>query len=109
MKLIIEKQGEIVKAIKAEYTPTEALIINQAMLRYVNDEEVNEENRTIMEQMLEVEPIFVEQEPKTDVLDKIIAEIYEEFMTVDGGVYDKSAKKCMQIIDKYKAESEDKE
>jgi hypothetical protein len=41
------------------------------------------------------------------VLDKIRAEIYEEFMTIDGGIHDESAKKCMQIIDKYKAESEE--
>ena len=60
MKLIVEKQGEIVKAIKAEYTPTEALVINHAMRRYVDDDEVHEDNRTAMEQMLEVKPIFVE-------------------------------------------------
>ena len=60
MKLIVERHGEIVKAIKAEYTPTEALIINQAMRRYVNDEEINEDNRTAMEQMLDVKPIFVD-------------------------------------------------
>ena len=60
MKLIVEKQGEIVKAIKAEYTPTEALVINHAMRRYVDNEEVHEDNRTAMEQMLEVKPIFVD-------------------------------------------------
>lgn len=43
------------------------------------------------------------------VLEQIQADIYEEFMTIDGGVRDKSALKCMEIIDKYKAESEDKE
>ena len=57
MKLIVEKQGEIVKAIKAEYTPTEALVINHAMRRYACDEDVNETDRAIMERMLEVEPI----------------------------------------------------
>ena len=36
------------------------------------------------------------------VLDEITAEIYEEFMTIDGGVHDKSAIKCMEIIGKYK-------
>ena len=39
---------------------------------------------------------------KSDALDKIRAEIYEEFMTIDGGVHDESAIKCMQIIDKYR-------
>lgn len=37
---------------------------------------------------------------KATPLDKIRSEIYEEFMTIDGGVHDESAIKCMQIIDK---------
>jgi len=37
-----------------------------------------------------------------NVLEQIQAEIYEEFMTIDGGVHDESAIKCMQIIDKYR-------
>ena len=41
-----------------------------------------------------------------NVLEQIQAEIYEEFMTIDGGVHDKSALKCMEIIDKYKASEE---
>lgn len=60
MKLIVEKQGEIVKAIKAEYTPAEALIINDAMKRYSCDLEVGEKNMEMMEQLLEVKPIFVD-------------------------------------------------
>lgn len=39
-----------------------------------------------------------------DVLEQITAEIYEKFMTIDGGVHDESAIKCMQIIDKYRKE-----
>jgi len=61
MKLTVEKQGEIVKAIKAEYTPGEALIINHAMRRYATDEEVDKANREVMEQMLAVEPLFYER------------------------------------------------
>lgn len=45
-------------SVSIEYTPAEALIINQAMRRYVNDEEVNETDRAIMEHMLDVKPIF---------------------------------------------------
>ena len=60
MKLIVEKQDEIVKAIKIEYTPAEALIINHAMRRYACDDEMNEIDRSIMEQMLDVKPIFVD-------------------------------------------------
>jgi hypothetical protein len=37
-----------------------------------------------------------------DVFEQIQSEIYEHFMTIDGGVHDESAKKCMQIIDKYR-------
>ena len=39
-----------------------------------------------------------------NVLEQIQADIYEEFMTIDGGVHDKSALKCMEIIDKYKGD-----
>ena len=60
MKLIVEKDHDIVKAIKIEYTPAEALIINHAMRRYACDEEVNATDREIMEQMLDVKPIFVD-------------------------------------------------
>lgn len=62
MKLIVEKQDEIVKAIKIEYTPAEALVINHAMRRYAYDydNEVNEKDRAIMERMLEVKPMFVD-------------------------------------------------
>lgn len=35
-------------------------------------------------------------------IEQIRAEIYETFMTIDGGVHDKSALKCMEIIDRYK-------
>lgn len=57
MKLIVEKQGEIVKAIKAEYTPAEWLIIQDAMRRYAKDREVNVVDRLIMQPMLSVEPV----------------------------------------------------
>lgn len=60
MKLIVEKQGEIVKAIKAEYTPAEALIINYAMRRYANDSEISFVDRLNMHLLLEVKPIFVD-------------------------------------------------
>ena len=52
MKLIIEKNGEIVKAIKAEYTPAEWLVVEDAMWRYAKDREVNVFDRMIMQQML---------------------------------------------------------
>ena len=68
MKLIVEKQGEFVKAIKIEYTPAEALIINHAMRRYACDEEVNKKDREIMERMLEVEPIFTDFEHKAEIV-----------------------------------------
>ena len=60
MKLIVNERDGFCESIHVEYTPTEALIINQAMRRYAYDDEVNEEDRTIMEQMLDVKPIFVD-------------------------------------------------
>ena len=59
MKLIVNECDGCCESVNIEYTPTEALIINHAMRRYVNDEEVNEKDRKIMKQMLEVKPIFV--------------------------------------------------
>ena len=60
MKLIVNERDGCCESIQIEYTPEEALIINHAMRRYACDDEVNEENRSIMEQMLDVEPIFRE-------------------------------------------------
>ena len=60
MKLIVNEKDGCCVLIHIEYTPTEALIINHAMRRYTCDDEVNETDRAIMEQMLEVEPIFVD-------------------------------------------------
>lgn len=60
MKLIVNERDGCCESIHIEYTPTEALVINQAMRRYACDDEVNEEGRIIMEQMLDVKPIFVD-------------------------------------------------
>ena len=60
MKLIVNERDGCCKSIQIEYTPTEALIINHAMRRYVDDEEINEVDRKAMEQMLDVKPIFVD-------------------------------------------------
>lgn len=59
MKLTVKKSGETVKAVIMELTPAEALIINHAMRRYCYDLGVDDKNVTMMERMLEVEPIFV--------------------------------------------------
>ena len=60
MKVIVEHENGCVKAIKIEYTPTEALLVNHAMRRYTCDEEVNAENRADVEKMLDVQPIFMD-------------------------------------------------
>lgn len=57
MKLTVKKSGETVKAIIMELTPEEALIINHAMRRYCYDLGVDDKNVTMMERMLEVEPV----------------------------------------------------
>ena len=60
MKLIVNEKDGCCESIHIEYTPTEAFIIYHAMGRYFNDDEVNEKDRAIMGQMLDVKPIFVE-------------------------------------------------
>ena len=60
MKLIINERDGCCESIHIEYTPAEALIINQAMRRYVEDEDMHENDREVMKQMLDVEPIFRE-------------------------------------------------
>lgn len=60
MKLIVNEHNGCCESVQIECTPEEALIINQAMRTYVCDDEVDEKSRAIMEQMLEVKPIFVD-------------------------------------------------
>ena len=60
MKLIVEEKDGYAERVKIEYTTTEALIINQAMRLYLENDYVNERERDIMRRMLEVEPIFKE-------------------------------------------------
>ena len=60
MRLIVNEKAGCCESVSIEYTTKEVLVINHAMRRYVNDEEVSEENREIMEQMLDVEPVFRE-------------------------------------------------
>lgn len=60
MKLIVKQKDRCVEGVNIEYTPAEALIINQAMRLYMENDYVNETDRDIMRRMLEVEPIFEE-------------------------------------------------
>ncbi len=62
MKLIVNEKDGCCVSVSIEYTTVEALIINQAMRRYADDEEMNEVNRKVMKRMLDVEPIFREIE-----------------------------------------------
>lgn len=66
MKLFVNKKDGFVKSVSIEYTPTEALVINHAMRCYADDEEISGVNRTIMERMLNVEPIFKEIESEEE-------------------------------------------
>ena len=75
-------------------------LCNGLLDRWKTADENNEE--LIKHLMADVVTPIVVSTPTVDVLEQIKAEIYEHFMTIDGGVHDESAKKCMQIIDKYK-------
>lgn len=66
MKLIVNEKDGCCVSVSIEYTPTEALVINQAMRRYVDDEEMHEVNRKVMQRMLDVEPIFREIEAESE-------------------------------------------
>lgn len=60
MKVQIYEWKDKVQEVNLDLTPTEALIVNQAMRRYAEDEEVKEMDRIIMKQMLEVEPTVID-------------------------------------------------
>ena len=53
MKITVNTQTDYVKSILVEYTPTEALVVNQALRRYANDDNVNVENRLLARLMIE--------------------------------------------------------
>lgn len=63
MRLVVERENGNAKLIRAEYTPEEALVINHAMRRYVYMLDINNENISLMEKMLETQPEFIEVEP----------------------------------------------
>lgn len=86
MKLIVEKENENVRAIKIEYTPAEALVINHAMRRYACDNEVNEKDRTIMERMLDVKPLFVNVVENAEDLGDYLNEIPNQFDNLTGSM-----------------------
>lgn len=54
MKLMIEGDGLNVKAIKAEYTPVEWLVVKDAMRRYAKETEANTVDKLIMREMLSI-------------------------------------------------------
>lgn len=62
MKLIVKEKDGCCESVNIEYTPAEALVINQAMRLYLENDYVHETDRDIMRKMLEVEPVFVEIE-----------------------------------------------
>ena len=51
----------------------------------------------------------VQPKPRTDVLDKIRAEIEQEYKAESEHPYGQGLRRALQIIDKHKTESEDKE
>lgn len=69
MKLIVNEKDGCCVSVSIEYTTVEALIINHAMRRYVNDEEMSEVDRKVMQRMLDVEPIFREIEAESEETD----------------------------------------
>lgn len=60
MRVDVYEWEGTVQEVSLVLTPTEALIVNQAMRRYAEDEEVKEMDRIIMKQMLEAEPTVID-------------------------------------------------
>lgn len=60
MKEIIKKKDGCTVAVKIECTTTEYIVLNDAMRKYVDNEEINGIDRGIIRRMLEVKPIFEE-------------------------------------------------
>ena len=90
---------------------TDRLKIGQEVLIHGYVEEIRKDIIIIQNEggyfgTVECEITDIEMPNTNEVLEQLRAEIYEEFMTIDGGVHDKTALKCMEIIDTYKAESE---
>jgi len=70
-----------------------------------NIHKMNEPRAILISEALDIAIEALEQEP---ILDKIRTEIIDKYMTATGEV-NTVAKGCLQIIDKYKAESEPQE
>ena len=66
MTLIVNERDGCCESIHIEYTPIEALIINQAMRRYVCDDEVNEEVM-LMKDVMEIIDKHTENKTESEV------------------------------------------
>ena len=95
MKLIVNERNDCCESIHAEYTPAEALVINQAMRRYACDDDVLDENKTIMKQMLNVKPIILHEQKTGQWL-------YGTYIQTDGYYYAECSEcHTIRIVGKY--------
>lgn len=62
MQITVEQEHGNVKAVKIEYTPVEALVVNYALRRHADADDINPIDRDIARRMLEVQPTFKEIE-----------------------------------------------
>jgi len=92
---------------------TQSMIISKDLFKTLLDSQIpdritSEEKKRIYDDGYKLALFDIIDKPnkpiEQDMLTTIKAEIYEEFATIDGGVQDKSAIKCMQIIDKHRLE-----
>lgn len=68
MKIVVKEKDRCIEAVMLECTPTEALVLNQAMRIYAynNVQDIHDIDRDLIRQMLEVEPIFEEEESEKE-------------------------------------------
>ena len=108
-KGILKKEDlDRIVIIPKEQEPCEDCISRKVVLDLVEDmtDQFGVEHRVITEGVISMLPP-VTPKPKTNVLDKIRAEIEQEYLA-EGHLSDywDAIDKCLQIVDKYKAEKE---
>ena len=113
--LDIQFMAEVMKRLREEQEPCEDCISRQAVLsmQYRIDDSATLSTRDVVnvDDIEDLPPVT--PKPKTDVLDKIRAEIEENAYPIVHGVNNHEKGMTLygilQVIDKYKAESEDNE
>lgn len=105
----VDFTGRFVKASEAFREPCDDAISRQAVIEHYNSGEILQCNHVSRNNLLNYIEGLPSIQPKTDVLDKIMKEIKEIYADIDDVCIKNGLNLARRIINKYKAESEDKE